>query len=150
VIVLSGRVGDADRVRSFVRGADDHVCKPFLYEELLARMRAVLRRTEGRRSGGVVRVAELTLDPASRAVRLAGRRVELAAKEFALLHALAQEPTRVFGKQELLRDVWGFLSPGNTRTLDAHACRLRRKLTPSTRPWVVNVRGVGYKLTESV
>jgi DNA-binding response OmpR family regulator len=150
VIVLSGRVGDADRVRSFVRGADDHVCKPFLYEELLARMRAVLRRTEGRRAGGVVRVGELTLDPASRAVRLAGRRVELAAKEFALLHALAQQPTRVFGKQELLRDVWGFLSPGNTRTLDAHACRLRRKLTPSTRPWVVNVRGVGYKLTESV
>jgi DNA-binding response OmpR family regulator len=150
VIVLSGRVGDADRVRSFVRGADDHVCKPFLYEELLARIRAVLRRTDGRRSNGVVRVGELTLDPASRAVRMSGRRVELAAKEFALLHALAQQPTRVFGKQELLRDVWGFLSPGNTRTLDAHACRLRRKLAPSTRPWVVNVRGVGYKLTESV
>jgi DNA-binding response OmpR family regulator len=150
VIVLSGRVGDADRVRSFVRGADDHVCKPFLYEELLARMRAVLRRADGRRSSGVVRVGELTLDPASRAVRLSGRRVELAAKEFALLHALAQQPTRVYGKQELLRDVWGFLSHGNTRTLDAHACRLRRKLNPSTRPWVVNVRGVGYKLTESV
>ena len=150
VIVLSGRVAEADRVRSFARGADDHVCKPFLYEELLARMRAVLRRTDGRRSGGVVRVGELTLDPSSRAVRLSGRRVELAAKEFALLHALAQQPTRVFGKQELLRDVWGFLSPGNTRTLDAHACRLRRKLAPSTRPWVVNVRGVGYKLTETV
>jgi DNA-binding response OmpR family regulator len=150
VIVLSGRAGDADRVRSFARGADDHVTKPFLYEELLARIRAVLRRADGRRSNGVVRVGELTLDPSSRAVRLSGRRVELAAKEFALLHALAQEPTRVYGKQELLRDVWGFLSPGNTRTLDAHACRLRRKLNPSTRPWVVNVRGVGYKLTESV
>jgi DNA-binding response OmpR family regulator len=150
VIVLSGRTGEADRVRSFERGADDHVCKPFLYAELLARMRALLRRAEGRRSRGVMRVGELTLDPATRAVRLSGRRVELAAKEFALLQALAEQPTRVYGKQELLRDVWGYLSPGNTRTLDAHAYRLRRKLRPSARPWVVNVRGVGYKLTEAL
>jgi DNA-binding response OmpR family regulator len=150
VIVLSGRAGDADRVRSFARGADDHVCKPFLYAELLARVRAVLRRAEGRRARGVMRVGELTLDPSTRAVRLAGRRVELAAKEFALLHALAEEPTRVYRKQELLRDVWGYLSPGNTRTLDAHACRLRKKLRPSGRQWIVNVRGVGYKLTEAL
>ena len=73
VIVLSGRAGDADRVRSFARGADDHVCKPFLYAELLARMRALLRRAEGRRARGVVRVGELTLDPSTRAVRLGGR-----------------------------------------------------------------------------
>ena len=150
VIVLSGRVGDADRVRCFARGADDHLNKPFLYAELLARIRAVLRRTEGRRVRGVVRVGELTLDPATRAVRLAGQRVDLAAKEFALLQALAEQPTRVYGKQELLRDVWGYLSAGNTRTLDAHACRLRKKLRPSGRPWVVNVRGVGYKLTEAL
>ena len=98
VIVLSGRAGDADRVRSFARGADDHVTKPFLYAELLARVRAVLRRTEGRRARGVLRVGELTLDPATRAVRLAGRRVELAAKEFALLQALAEQPTRVYAQ----------------------------------------------------
>jgi DNA-binding response OmpR family regulator len=150
VIVLSGRAGDADRVRSFARGADDHVNKPFLYAELLARVRAVLRRAEGRRTRGVMRVGDLTLDPSTRAVRLAGRRIELAAKEFALLQALAAHPTRVYGKQELLRDVWGYLSPGNTRTLDAHAYRLRKKLRPSSRPWVVNVRGVGYKLTEAL
>jgi DNA-binding response OmpR family regulator len=150
VIVLSGRGGDADRVRSFARGADDHVCKPFLYAELLARMRAVLRRAEGRRARGVMRVGELTLDPSTRAVRLAGRSIELAVKEFALLQALAEQPTRVYRKQELLRDVWGYLSPGNTRTLDAHAYRLRRKLQPSPRPWIVNVRGVGYKLTEAL
>jgi DNA-binding response OmpR family regulator len=150
VIVLSGRTGDADRVRSFARGADDHLNKPFLYAELLARMRALLRRAEGRRARGVIRVGELTLDPATRAVRLAGRRVELAAKEFALLQALAEQPTRVYTKQELLRGVWGYLSMGNTRTLDAHAYRLRRKLRPSARPWVVNVRGVGYKLTEAL
>jgi DNA-binding response OmpR family regulator len=150
VIVLSGRAGDADRVRSLARGADDHVCKPFLYAELVARMRAVLWRADGRRSRGVMRVGELTLDPATRAVRLSGRRIELAAKEFALLQALAEQPTRVYAKQELLRDVWGYRSPGNTRTLDAHAYRLRRKLRPSPRPWVVNVRGVGYKLTEAL
>jgi DNA-binding response OmpR family regulator len=150
VIVLSGRAGDADRVRSFARGADDHLCKPFLYAELLARVRAVLRRAEGRRARGVIRIGELTLDPSTRAVRLAGRRIELAAKEFALLQALAQQPTRVYGKQELLRDVWGYLSMGNTRTLDAHACRLRKKLHSPGRPWIVNVRGVGYKLTEAL
>ncbi len=150
VIVLTGRSGEADRVRSFARGADDHLNKPFLYAELLARVRAVLRRAEGRRARGVMRVGELTLDPSTRAVRLAGRRVELAAKEFALLQALAEQPTRVYGKQELLRDVWGYLSAGNTRTLDAHACRLRKKLRPSARPWIVNVRGVGYKLTEAL
>jgi DNA-binding response OmpR family regulator len=150
VLVLSGRAGDADRVRSFDRGADDHLCKPFLYAELLARIGALLRRADGRRSRGVLRVGELTLDPATRAVRLGGRKVELAAKEFALLRALAEQPTRVYTKQELLRDVWGYLSLGNTRTLDAHAYRLRRKLRPSSRPWVVSVRGVGYKLTEAV
>jgi DNA-binding response OmpR family regulator len=150
VIVLTGRVGEADRVRGFARGADDYVPKPFLYAELLGRVRAVLRRAEGRRRQGLLRVGELTVDPSTRAVRLAGKKIELAAKEFALLHALAEEPTRVYGKNELLRDVWGFQSQGRTRTLDAHACRLRKKLAPSSRPWVVNVRGVGYKLTEAV
>ena len=150
VIVLTGRAGEADRLRSFARGADDHLSKPFGYAELLARVRAVLRRSEGRRRQGAVRVGELTIDPATRAVRLAGQRVELSAKEFALLHALSEDPTRVFGKNELLRDVWGYLSIGNTRTLDAHACRLRKKLGARGRPWIVNVRGVGYKLTEAL
>jgi DNA-binding response OmpR family regulator len=150
VIVLSGRAGDADRVRSFARGADDHLCKPFLYAELLARIRAVLHRADGRRRRGLLRAGELTVDPLTRTVRLAGRRIELSAKEFALLRVLADDPTRVYAKQELLRDVWGYASPGNTRTLDAHASRLRKKLQPSPRPWVVNVRGVGYKLTEQL
>jgi DNA-binding response OmpR family regulator len=150
VIVLSARTGETDRVRGFARGADDYVPKPFLYGELLGRIRALLRRANGRPHRGVMRVGELTLDPATRAVRLAGRPVHLSAKEFALLQALAEEPTRVYGKNELLRDVWGYISIGNTRTLDAHACRLRKKLSTSPRPWVVNVRGVGYKLTEAL
>jgi DNA-binding response OmpR family regulator len=150
VIVLTGRTGESDRVRGFARGADDYVVKPFLYAELLGRIRAVLRRANGRPQRGVVRVGELTVDPQTRAVRLGGRPVHLSAKEFALLQALAEEPTRVYGKQELLRDVWGYLAMGKTRTLDAHACRLRKKLGGSSRQWVVNVRGVGYKLTEAL
>ena len=90
------------------------------------------------------------MDPLTRAVRLGDTPVELAAKEFALLRALAEEPTRVYGKQELLRDVWGYRSVGATRTLDAHACRLRRKLSSSSRGWVLNVRGVGYRLTDTL
>jgi DNA-binding response OmpR family regulator len=150
VIVLTGRAGDADRVRSFARGADDHVCKPFLYPELVARVHALLRRSQGRGRRGVLRVGELTVDPLTRAVSLGGEQVDLSAKEFALLRALAEEPTRVYGKHELLRDVWGYRSIGNTRTLDAHACRLRKKLRRSSRSWVLNVRGVGYRLTDAL
>ena len=82
--------------------------------------------------------------------RLGDRQIELSAKEFALLHALAGDPTRVFTKEELLRDVWGFKLMGSTRTLDSHASRLRRKLAPAAggRRWVVNVWGVGYRLTD--
>ena len=152
VIVITGRGSESDRVRGFARGADDYLVKPFHYGELLARVRAVIRRAEGRPQRGVVRVGDLTLDPLTRAVRLAGRPVHLSVKEFALLQALADEPTRVRSKNELLRDVWGYLSIGQTRTVDAHACRLRKKLADagSGRQWVVNVRGVGYRLTEGL
>ena len=145
VIVLTGRAGEADRVRGFARGADDYVVKPFLYGELLGRVRALLRRSGMRPLQGTIRVGDLTIDPTTRAVRLAGRPLELSAKEFSLLLRLAQDPSRVWTKQELLRDVWGYMSPSTTRTLDAHACRLRRKLA-GPRPFVLNVRGVGYRL----
>jgi DNA-binding response OmpR family regulator len=147
VIVLSGRSAPADRVRGFAVGADDYVVKPFHYEELVARLRAVLRRRDQRREGPK-RIGELFIDPSTREVRVAGRDVELANKEFALLRALAAEPTRVFSKQELLRDVWGFRSMGRTRTLDSHASRLRRKLDPEAGRFIVNCWGVGYRLIE--
>ncbi|MEA2348021.1 MAG: two-component system, OmpR family, phosphate regulon response regulator PhoB [Thermoleophilaceae bacterium] len=150
VIVLTGRVGEADRVRGFERGADDYVSKPFSYPELIGRIRAVFRRADARSERGIVRVGELTIDPMKRAVRLAGKPVHLSAKEFALAHHLAGDPTRAFSKNDLLRDVWGYISPGSTRTVDAHACRLRRKLGGTGRPFVLNVRGVGYRLTEQL
>jgi DNA-binding response OmpR family regulator len=148
VIVLSGRGADADRVRGLEAGADDYVVKPFHYAELEARIRAVLRRRQARRQGPL-RVGGLVVDPARREVRVDGRPVKLANKEFALLHMLASDPTRVFTKDELLRDVWGFRSPGRTRTVDSHASRLRRKLDPAHGRWVINHWGTGYRLIEA-
>jgi DNA-binding response OmpR family regulator len=148
VIVLSGRGAPADRVRGLAAGADDYVVKPFDLREVVARIGAVLRRREARRLGPR-RVGELFVDTATREVRVGERPVKLAGKEYALLCALAAEPQRVFTKDELLRDVWGFRSFGNTRTLDSHASRLRRKLDPERGRYVVNVWGIGYRLVEA-
>jgi len=147
VIVLSGRSTDVDRVRGFSDGADDYVVKPFHYQEVAARIRAVLRRRDGRREGPR-RIGDLFIDPSRRKVRVADREVALANKEFTLLRALAADPHRVFTKEELLRDVWGFRSMGRTRTLDSHASRLRRKLDPEAGRFVVNCWGVGYRLLD--
>jgi DNA-binding response OmpR family regulator len=123
------------------------VIKPFHYPELAARVAAVLRRCAGR-SQGPIRVGDLVVDSLTRRVKVGEREVPLANKEFALLRALASEPRRVFTKEELLRDVWGFQSMGRTRTLDSHASRLRRKLDPEGARFVFNCWGVGYRLIE--
>jgi len=148
LLVLSGRAGETDRVRGFERGCDDFLAKPFSYGELRLRVAALLRRARERPSEGRLRVGELQLDPVAREVRLRGARVTLSQKEFALLRQLAAEPTRVFTKAELLRDVWGFRAQGATRTLDSHACRLRQKLAARGDRFVVNVWGVGYRLVD--
>jgi DNA-binding response OmpR family regulator len=147
VIVVSGRGSDVDRMRGFTEGADDYVLKPFHYPEIAARIRSVLRRRGDPRLGPR-RIGELAIDTATRDVRVGRRRVRLANKEFTLLATLAAEPTRVFTKDELLRDVWGYRSIGRTRTLDSHASRLRRKLDPEHGRYVVNVWGVGYRLVD--
>src|SRR5436190_7952641 len=147
VIILSGHGSETDRLRGFERGADDFIVKPFTYPEVLARVRAVLRRAEDRPGRGALMVGELSVDQATRSVQLGDEPVALSAKEFALLYALARQPTRVFTKAELLRDVWGYQSIGATRTVDAHACRLRRKLGGGR--WVINVHGVGYRLVDA-
>src|SRR4051794_28740254 len=98
IVILSGRASEHDRVRAFEQGVDDYVVKPFAYAELRLRIRAVLRRTRERRHRGRLRVGDLEIDPAGREARLRGRRVQLATKEYALLLALAAEPTRVFTK----------------------------------------------------
>jgi DNA-binding response OmpR family regulator len=148
VVVLSGCASELDRVRGFERGADDYVAKPFAFTELRMRIAAILRRGRARTVQGVMHIGALRIDPAARSATVSGRRVELAAKEFALLRALASEPTRVFTKEELLRDVWGYRAVGQTRTLDSHACRLRQKLRTDDGEFVVNVWGVGYRLID--
>ena len=148
LVVLSGRCGELDRIRGFERGADDFVPKPCAYPELRLRIAAVLRRTRERAGRGRVRIGELQLDPTAREVRVRGRRIDLSQKEFALLRTLAAEPTRVWTKAELLKDVWGFRTLGTTRTLDSHACRLRHKLGAQGDAFVVNVWGVGYRLID--
>jgi DNA-binding response OmpR family regulator len=148
LIVLTARADELARVRYFDRGGDDVVSKPFSYPELRARIRALLQRAHAKPAAGRVRVGPLTIDPTSRDVRVRGRRVELSKMEFALLRALATEPTRVRTKEELLRDVWGFRSRGATRTLDSHACRLRHKLAAHGCRFVINVWGVGYRLID--
>jgi DNA-binding response OmpR family regulator len=148
VLLLTGRAGEVDRLRGFERGADDYVCKPFGYPELRARIAAVLRRVRSRRALGRIRAGALEIDPAARTVRLHGRPIALSQKEFSLLRVLAAEPGRVFSKDELLKTVWGYQSLGRTRTIDSHACRLRRKLAVHGDRYVVNVWGVGYRLLD--
>lgn len=151
VIVLGPEGADAvDRVRAFQRGADDYVHRPVVYDELVARIRAVLRRTAPPYPE-LIEVGPLAIDRLARVVTLHEQVVRLAGKEFELLCALASAPHRVFTKDELLRDVWGYRSFTRTRTLDSHVSRLRVKLErASGRHFVVNVWGVGYKLVDTL
>jgi DNA-binding response OmpR family regulator len=150
VILIGQPEADAvDRVRAFARGCDDYVGRPFHYEELLARIHAVLRRANGA-AHDRLEADGIVVDLATRRVTVGGERVALSGKEYELLVKLASEPSQVFKKEELLRDVWGFRSLGRTRTLDSHASRLRRKLAvPHGTRYVRNVWGVGYCLLDS-
>jgi len=149
VIVLGEPESDTvDRVRALDRGCDDFLARPFDYEELLARIRAVLRRTMPA-AHETLRAGPIVVDLATRCVTVAASPVALAGKEYELLVKLMSDPTRVFTKESLLRDVWGFRSLGRTRTLDSHASRLRRKLSAvAPGAFVVNVWGVGYRLLD--
>jgi DNA-binding response OmpR family regulator len=147
VILLGGQESDpVDRVRAFDRGCDDYLDRPFHYDELVARIRAVLRRTAPAESERL-EAGEIEIDRPTRRVTVGGERVLLPTKEYELLVKLASDPHRVFTKDELLREVWGFRSHGRTRTLDSHASRLRRRLAkPGGASYVRNVWGVGYCL----
>ncbi len=149
VIVIGDEASDAvDRVRAFARGCDDFVARPFVYDELVARIRAVLRRVD-HTPGERLEAGPIRVDRATRRVSVDGVRVDLAGKEYELLAKLAEDPERVWRKEELLRDVWGFRSLGRTRTLDSHASRLRRKLQAAGEgKFVVNIWGVGYRLLD--
>lgn len=148
VIVLAPPNADpVDRVRAFEKGADD-VVERHLYLELVARIRALLRRSAAGLAD-VVEIGELVVDHRARQVRLRDAPIRLAGREFDLAAKLATEPARVFSKSELLRTVWGYRGNMMTRTVDSHACRLRRKLALTDEDrYVINVWGKGYRLLE--
>jgi len=149
LMLLSTHHNELDVLRSFEAGADDHLAKPFSYPELRARLQALLRRANMAATARPARrVRSLQINEAERRVTIGDRRVDLSGKEFALLSVLASDPTRVFSKQHLLRELWGIRSLGTTRTLDSHACRLRHKLSLTGERFVINVWGVGYKLID--
>jgi DNA-binding response OmpR family regulator len=147
VIVISSRAQEADLLRAFDAGADDFLARPVRYLELRARLRALLKRATTLHSQPRIEVGPLAIDPRTHTVSLHGIPVALRRMEYQLLAHLASDPERVFTKEDLLRAVWRYASPGSTRTLDSHASRLRGKLHPASHAqWIVNVRGVGYRL----
>jgi len=146
VIMLTARTEDVDKIVGLELGADDYVTKPFNPRELVARVKAVLRRTQAQTEPDVtLDVGNIHIDPARREVRVGGKPVQLRAKEFDLLLALAQEEGRVLTREALLSRVWGYTYLGDSRTVDVHVTWLRDKISGSTAQ-IQTVRGLGYKL----
>jgi DNA-binding response OmpR family regulator len=146
VIILTARGDDVDKIVGLEIGADDYVTKPFNPRELVARVKAVLRRTQGSMSPDtVLEVGDVRLDPARREVTVGGRAINLRAKEFDLLAAFMRHEGVVLDRERLLSIVWGQDFYGDTRTIDVHVAWLREKLSGATAR-VQTVWGVGYKL----
>jgi two-component system response regulator RegX3 len=145
IIVVTARSEEVDRVIGLELGADDYIVKPFGFRELLARIRAVTRRTAARPAESVpVEVGDLTVDPRTREVTVEGRAVPLTPKEFDLLALLAEDPGAVFSRGQILESVWDPHWYGPTKTLDVHVASLRKKLGDPA--WIETVRGVGFRL----
>jgi two-component system alkaline phosphatase synthesis response regulator PhoP/two-component system response regulator ResD len=150
IIMVTARSDDIDKIVGLELGADDYLTKPFNPRELVARIRAILRRT-GRESAdeptnsGAITVGNLKIIPDQRVVTVDGKTVELRLKEFDLLLTFAQNPRIVFSREKLLNVVWGYDFAGETRTVDMHVAHLRHKLEGMT-PQIETVWGVGYKL----
>lgn len=150
IIVLTARDDDVERVLLLETGADDYVLKPFGFRELVARIRAVRRRStltnggDGPTTAAASTAAGLVVDLRSRRVQLEGTQIDLTPKEFDLLALLASEPGRAFSREQIIREVWDEHWWGPTKTLDVHISALRKKL--GSQPWITTLRGVGYRL----
>ena len=152
ILVLTARDAVGDRVEGLDAGADDYLTKPFALEELLARLRALLRRVvpdEGA-DGEVLTFADLTMDVASRDVSRGGRAIELTRTEFTLLEMFLRRPRRVLDRSFILEEVWGYDFPTSANSLEVYVGYLRRKTEAAGEPRLIQtVRGVGYVLKES-
>jgi two-component system alkaline phosphatase synthesis response regulator PhoP len=148
IVMLTARDEDVDKIVGLELGADDYLTKPFNPRELLARVKAILRRTEAapRPEGKALHVGDVTVDPARREVSVAGQPVALRAKEFDLLQAFAEHKGLVLTREQLLSRVWGYDFYGETRTVDVHVAHLRKRLAGSVAVRIETVTGVGYKL----
>jgi two-component system response regulator RegX3 len=144
IIVVSARGEEVDRVVGLELGADDYVVKPFGFRELLARIRAVMRRARAENEDDSLRAGSLEIDVRARRAVLAGRELLLTTKEFDLLAVLASDPGVVIGREQILREVWNTDWFGPTKTIDVHVASLRRKLGDPR--WIETVRGVGLRL----
>ena len=143
VLIVTARDSVADRIAGLNAGADDYVLKPFDLDELVARVRALLRRRAGA-AGPVLECGGIVLDPVRREVRKDGQEVPLSAREFALLEALMQRPGAVLSREQLEDTVYGWGEEVGSNAVEVHLHKLRRKLGPDT---IRNVRGVGYKVS---
>ncbi len=147
IIMLTARDEDIDKIIGLELGADDYLTKPFNPRELIARVKAILRRSDTAKQvdGKPIHRGDLMIDPASREVRVASRTLDLRTQEFDLLRTLAEQPGRVFTREQLLQLAWGFDFYGQTRTVDVHIAHLRKKLEGGSVK-IETVTGVGYKL----
>jgi two-component system OmpR family response regulator len=146
ILLLTARDAEEDKITGLDSGADDYLTKPFTFGELLARLRALLRRNASQKTG-VLRVSELTLDPASRAVRWRDEPIDLTARDYAVLETLMRRPGWVVTRDAMIESVWGFDSSESSNLIEVYIRRLRRKLEQhGAPPLIQTVRGVGYRL----
>jgi DNA-binding response OmpR family regulator len=144
VIFLTARDGEIDRILGLELGGDDYVTKPFSPNELVARVKAILRRSEGAPAAELIQAGEVTIDAGRREIRVGERVVDLTTKEFDLLRFLAERPGLAMSRQQILDGVWGYDWFGDTRTVDVHIAQVRKKLGSALN--LTTGRGVGYRL----
>lgn len=155
IIMLTAKAEEADRVLGLESGADDYVTKPFSPRELVARVRAVLRRVDNTFADAeereTITLGPIKMDLRQHKVLVKNQEVELTPKEFDLLHLLLSHPGRAFSREYLLENLWGYEFFGDTRTVDVHVRRLRQKIEedPAQPYWLETVRGVGYRIREA-